>query len=64
MPRKRATRVNQRAKPKKPEGNIGGDLDPEEKRAKLDAFLRDFDMEGWCIPFLLSLSFVQIEIKC
>lgn len=46
MPRKRATRLNQRAKPKKPDGNIGGDLDPQERREKLAVFLHDFDMEG------------------
>nr|KAG5712975.1 hypothetical protein BaRGS_021769 [Batillaria attramentaria] len=45
MPRKRATRVNKRAKPKMPDGEVGADLEQEERQQRLDAFLKDFDME-------------------
>ena len=60
MPRKRATRLNQRAKPKKPDGNIGGDLDPQERREKLSVFLHDFDMEGSFFLFCYYISYLYI----
>ncbi|KAL8581151.1 hypothetical protein ACOMHN_033598 [Nucella lapillus] len=45
MPRRRATRTTKHTKPKKPENDIGNDLDPEERRLKLRMFLNDFETE-------------------
>lgn len=45
MPRKRATRINKRAKPKVPDGDVGADLEQAERQMRLESFLKDFDME-------------------
>ncbi|XP_013380772.1 borealin-like [Lingula anatina] len=43
-PRKRRTRAVSRAKPKAPSGDEGKDLTLEERRAKMELFLKDFDV--------------------
>ncbi|XP_072024656.1 uncharacterized protein [Amphiura filiformis] len=45
MPRRRATKLGSRAKPKLPAGDSGSDMAKERRREKLDALLKDFDME-------------------
>ncbi|XP_050398261.1 borealin [Patella vulgata] len=44
MPRKRPTRVNNRAQPKCPEGDEGKSLTEDERMEKLRIFTKDFDM--------------------
>lgn len=46
MPKKRTTRVNRRAKPKAPGGDLPDNLELEDKRRKLNVFLQDFEIEG------------------
>ncbi|XP_025076119.1 uncharacterized protein LOC112553240 isoform X2 [Pomacea canaliculata] len=45
MPKKRTTRVNRRAKPKAPGGDLPDNLELEDKRRKLNVFLQDFEIE-------------------
>ncbi|XP_064641592.1 borealin-like isoform X2 [Lineus longissimus] len=48
MPKRRATRKAPTRKPKPPVGDEGNDLSQEEKAAKLQTFLDDFDREVEC----------------
>lgn len=48
MPKRRATRKAPSRKPKAPVGDEGNDLSQEEKAAKLQTFLNDFDREVEC----------------
>ena len=46
MPRRRATKASSRAKPKLQDGEEGAGMSKAVRKSKLEALLRDFDVEG------------------
>lgn len=49
MPRRKKTRKNQtsRMRPMLPEGDLDTSMSIDERRAKLDVYLKDLNMQGW-----------------
>ena len=49
MPRRKKTRKNEtsRVRPMLPEGDLDTSMSIDERRAKLDVYLKDFNMQGW-----------------
>ena len=62
MPRKKKTKKNQASqlRPMLPEGDLDTSMSIDERRAKLDVYIKDFNMQGWWRLFRLRLSWLTM----